>query len=334
MMINVAINGFGRIGRSFFRAMSERSVDVRIVAINDLGSVDQLAHLLKFDSAFGRFEKSVTTEENAIIVDGQKITVYQERNPENLPWDELDVDVVLESTGVFNDGNKANAHLKAGAKKVLISAPASNVDITMVQGVNNLDYDADNHHIVSNASCTTNCLAPVAKIINDEFGIKSGFMTTIHAYTQDQNLQDAPHADMRRARAAAYNLVPTSTGAAKAIGLVIPELTGKLDGGAVRTPVITGSMLDLTVVLEKDITVEEVNKAIEEASKKISSVLSYSEDELVSSDIVRHPASSIFDSKLTKVTGGNILKVFSWYDNEWGFSNRLVDTILQISPKQ
>lgn len=333
-MINVAINGFGRIGRSFFRAMSERSVDVRIVAINDLGSVDQLAHLLKFDSAFGRFEKSVTTEENAIIVDGQKITVYQERNPENLPWDELDVDVVLESTGVFNDGNKANAHLKAGAKKVLISAPASNVDITMVQGVNNLDYDADNHHIVSNASCTTNCLAPVAKIINDEFGIKSGFMTTIHAYTQDQNLQDAPHADMRRARAAAYNLVPTSTGAAKAIGLVIPELTGKLDGGAVRTPVITGSMLDLTVVLEKDITVEEVNKAIEEASKKISSVLSYSEDELVSSDIVRHPASSIFDSKLTKVTGGNILKVFSWYDNEWGFSNRLVDTILQISPKQ
>ncbi|MEZ9717281.1 type I glyceraldehyde-3-phosphate dehydrogenase [Vibrio cyclitrophicus] len=333
-MINVAINGFGRIGRSFFRAMHEQSVDVRVVAINDLGSVEQLAHLLKFDSAFGRFSKSVTTDENSIIVDGQKITVYQERDPENLPWSDLKVDVVLESTGVFNDGKKANAHLKAGAKKVLISAPASNVDITMVQGVNNQDYDAANHHIVSNASCTTNCLAPVAKVLNDNFGIKSGFMTTIHAYTQDQNLQDAPHADMRRARAAAFNLVPTSTGAAKAIGMVIPELTGKLDGGAVRTPVITGSMVDLTVVLDKDVTVDEVNQAVEEASKTISNVLSYSEDDLVSSDIVRHPASSIFDSKLTKVTGGNILKVFSWYDNEWGFSNRLVDTILQIAPKQ
>lgn len=332
-MINLAINGFGRIGRSVFRALQDHSSDIRVVAINDLGSVEQLAHLLKYDSAFGRFSKTVTTGNNSIVVDGQKIVVYQERNPADLPWNALNVDVVLESTGVFNDGGQAKAHLKSGAKKVLISAPASNVDITMVQGVNNLDYVADSHHIISNASCTTNCLAPVAKVINDNFGIESGFMTTIHAYTQDQNLQDAPHSDMRRARAAAFNLVPTSTGAAKAIGLVIPELSGKLEGGAVRAPVITGSMIDLTVLLEKNVTVDQVNKAVRKASLENSHVLAYSEDDLVSSDIVRHPASSIYDSTLTKVVAGKNLKVFSWYDNEWGFSNRLVDTINQIAPK-
>ena len=330
-MINIAINGFGRIGRSFMRALEENEHKINVVAINDLGSIEQLAHLLKYDSAFGRFGKEISVQDGAIVVGDKKIAVFQERNPENLPWAKLKVDLVLESTGVFNDGAKAKAHMKAGAKKVLISAPASNVDLTMVQGVNNNEYDASIHHIVSNASCTTNCLAPVAKVINDNFGIECGFMTTIHAYTQDQNLQDAPHNDMRRARSAAQNIVPTSTGAAKSIGIVIPELNGKLDGGSVRVPVITGSMVDLTVVLKEEVTVEQVNKVMEEASAGMAGVLSYTSDEIVSSDVVRDPASSIFDSKLTKVKGGKLLQIVSWYDNEWGFSNRLVDTIKQMA---
>ncbi|EDM67219.1 glyceraldehyde-3-phosphate dehydrogenase [Moritella sp. PE36] len=330
-MINIAINGFGRIGRSFLRALEESDHQINVVAINDLGSIEQLAHLLKYDSTYGRFGKSIEISDNALIIGDKKIAVYQERNPENLPWAELMVDLVLESTGIFNDGNKANAHIKAGAKKVLISAPATNVDFTIVQGVNNREYDANNHHIVSNASCTTNCLAPIAKVINDNFGIECGFMTTIHAYTQDQNLQDAPHNDMRRARSAAQNMVPTSTGAAKSIGIVIPELNGKLDGGSVRVPVITGSMVDLTVVLKEEVTVEKVNQVMEEAAIAMAGVLSYTSDELVSSDIIRDPASAIFDSKLTKVKGGKLLQVVSWYDNEWGFSNRLVDTIKQMA---
>lgn len=330
-MINVAINGFGRIGRSFMRALEENDHQINVVAINDLGSIEQLAHLLKYDSAFGRFGKNIKINDNALVIGDKEIAVYQERNPENLPWAELKVDLVLESTGVFNDGSKAKAHIKAGAKKVLISAPATNVDLTIVQGVNNSEYDANNHHIISNASCTTNCLAPVAKVINDNFGIEYGFMTTIHAYTQDQNLQDAPHKDMRRARSAAQNIVPTSTGAAKSIGIVIPELNGKLDGGSVRVPVITGSMVDLTVVLKDEVTVEKVNQVMKEASTAMAGVLSYTTDELVSSDIIRDPASSIFDSKLTKVKGGKLLQVVSWYDNEWGFSNRLVDTIKQMA---
>nr|WP_202112430.1 MULTISPECIES: type I glyceraldehyde-3-phosphate dehydrogenase [unclassified Gilliamella] len=331
-MTNVAINGFGRIGRSFIRTLQTCSDDINIVAINDLGSIEQLAHLLKYDTAFGRFAKSVDVKSGCLIIGDQKIAVYQERNPENLPWTKHQVDVVLESTGVFNDGKKAQAHLNAGAKKVLISAPAKNVDLTIVQGVNEHLYNKDVHHIISNASCTTNCLAPLVKVLHDNFGIKSGFMTTIHAYTQDQHLQDAPHRDMRRARCAAQNIVPTSTGAAQSIGLVIPELKGKLDGGSVRVPVITGSMIDLTLNLEKEVTVQLVNDTIKKvvSSKKMAGILAYTEDEIVSSDVICNPASSIFDAKLTKVMNGTLLKVVSWYDNEWGFSSRLVDTILQI----
>ncbi|MFQ0997126.1 type I glyceraldehyde-3-phosphate dehydrogenase [Gilliamella sp. CG25] len=332
MMINVAINGFGRIGRSFMRALYESSHNIKIVAINDLGSIEQLAHLLKYDTAFGRFAKSIEVKKGCLVIDGHEIVVYQERNPENLPWAKHKIDIVLESTGVFNDGKKAQAHIKAGAKKVLISAPASNVDLTIVQGVNNHMYNKDEHHIISNASCTTNCLAPLVKVLHEQFGIKSGFMTTIHAYTQDQNLQDAPHRDMRRARSAAQNIVPTSTGAAQSIGIVIPELNGKLDGSSVRVPVITVSMIDLTLNLEKEVTEQLVNDTIKQAtsSKKIDGILVYTEDEIVSSDVIKNSASSIFDSKLTKVIDGKLLKVVSWYDNEWGFSNRLVDTILQI----
>lgn len=333
-MINVAINGFGRIGRSFVRALQAKQTEINIVAINDLGSVKQLAHLLKYDTAFGNFLGEVKFEDNALFIDGKKITVYQERDPENLPWKELDVDVVLESTGVFVSGPAASKHIKAGAKKVVISAPASDVDLTVVHGVNHHLYDAANHHIVSNASCTTNCLAPIAKVINDNFGIENGFMTTIHAYTQDQNLQDSPHKDMRRARAAAQNMVPTSTGAAKAIGLVIPELKGKLDGGAIRVPVITGSIVDLSLNLSKETTIEEVKAVVKKAAEnELKGVLQYTEDEIVSSDIIKNPSSSIFDAQLTNVIGGKFLKITSWYDNEWGFSNRLIDTIQVVAAK-
>jgi glyceraldehyde 3-phosphate dehydrogenase len=324
--LTVAINGFGRIGRSFFRAQFAQKADFRVVAVNDLTDPKALAHLLKYDSISGRLDADVSVDGNAIVVDGQKIQVFAERDPGNLPWADLGVDVVIESTGFFTDAEKAKAHITAGAKKVIISAPASNEDITVVLGVNHTDYDPANHHIVSNASCTTNCLAPMAKVFNDAFGIERGLMTTVHAYTADQNLQDGPHSDLRRARAAALNIVPTSTGAAKAIGLVLPELKGKLDGFALRVPTPTGSITDLTVEAGREVTVEEVQEAFRKASDTgpYKNVMRYTEDPIVSSDIVGDPYSSIVDGGLIRVIG-NQVKMSSWYDNEWGYSNRLVD---------
>jgi glyceraldehyde 3-phosphate dehydrogenase len=324
--LTVAINGFGRIGRSFFRAQFAQKADFRVVAVNDLTDPKALAHLLKYDSISGRLGAEVSVDGNAIVVDGQKIQVFAERDPGNLPWADLGVDVVIESTGFFTDAEKAKAHLTAGAKKVIISAPASSEDITVVMGVNHTDYDPANHHIVSNASCTTNCLAPMAKVFNDEFGIERGLMTTVHAYTADQNLQDGPHSDLRRARAAALNIVPTSTGAAKAIGLVLPELKGKLDGFALRVPTPTGSITDLTVEAGREVTVEEVQEAFRKASDTgpYKNVMRYTDDPIVSSDIVGDPYSSIVDGGLIRVMG-NQVKISSWYDNEWGYSNRLVD---------
>ena len=326
MTLTVAINGFGRIGRSFFRAQFAQKADFRIVAVNDLSDPKALAHLLKYDSISGRLDAEVSAEGNAIVVDGHTIQVFAERDPGNLPWADLGVDVVIESTGFFTDAEKARAHLDAGAKKVIISAPASNEDITVVMGVNHTDYDPAAHHIVSNASCTTNCLAPMAKVFNDEFGIERGLMTTVHAYTADQNLQDGPHSDLRRARAAALNIVPTSTGAAKAIGLVLPELKGKLDGFALRVPTPTGSITDLTVEAGREVTLEEVQDAFRKASDSgpYKNVMRYTEDPIVSSDIVGDPYSSIIDGGLIRVIG-NQVKMSSWYDNEWGYSNRLVD---------
>ncbi|MEL0274135.1 MAG: type I glyceraldehyde-3-phosphate dehydrogenase [Pontimonas sp.] len=325
-MVNVAINGFGRIGRSFFRAALASSHDITIVAVNDLTDPKALAHLLKYDSVGGRLPVSVEAGEGAIVVDGKPITVYAERDPGNLPWGKLDVDIVVESTGFFTDADKAKAHLSAGAKKVIISAPASGEDLTVVMGVNHQDYDASAHHIVSNASCTTNCLAPMAKVFHDAFGIEKGLMTTVHAYTADQNLQDGPHSDLRRARAAGVNIVPTSTGAAKAIGLVLPELKGKLDGFALRVPVPTGSITDLTVETSQEVTLEQVQDAFRSASDNgpWKGVLRYTEEPIVSSDIVGDPYSSIVDGGLIRVIG-NQVKMSSWYDNEWGYSNRLVD---------
>ncbi len=325
-MVNVAINGFGRIGRSFFRAALASSQDITIVAVNDLTDPKALAHLLKYDSVGGRLPVSVDAAEGAIVVDGKSITVYAERDPGNLPWGKLGVDIVIESTGFFTDAARAKAHLDAGAKKVIISAPASGEDITVVMGVNHESYNPAAHHIVSNASCTTNCLAPMAKIFHDTFGIEKGLMTTVHAYTADQNLQDGPHSDLRRARAAGINIVPTSTGAAKAIGLVLPELKGKLDGFALRVPVPTGSITDLTVETRADVTLEQVQKAFKDASDKgpYKGVLRYTEEPIVSSDIVGDPFSSIVDGGLIRVIG-NQVKISSWYDNEWGYSNRLVD---------
>jgi glyceraldehyde 3-phosphate dehydrogenase len=322
----VAINGFGRIGRSFFRAVLASSHDVTIVAVNDLSDPKALAHLLKYDSVGGRLPVPVEAGEGTIIVDGKPITVYAERNPRDLPWAELGVDIVIESTGFFTDAAKAQAHLDAGARKVIISAPASGEDITVVMGVNHEDYDSRSHHIVSNASCTTNCLAPMAKVFHDTFGIERGLMTTVHAYTADQNLQDGPHSDLRRARAAGINIVPTSTGAAKAIGLVLPELKGKLDGFALRVPVPTGSITDLTVEASRDVTLEEVQAAFRHASDTgpFAGVMRYTEEPIVSSDIVGDPFSSIIDGGLIRVLG-NQVKMSSWYDNEWGYSNRLVD---------
>ena len=325
-MVKVAINGFGRIGRSFFRAVLASSHDVTIVAVNDLSDPKALAHLLKYDSVGGRLPVPVEAGEGTIIVDGKPITVYAERNPGDLPWAELGVDIVIESTGFFTDAAKAQAHLDAGARKVIISAPASGEDITVVMGVNHEDYDSRSHHIVSNASCTTNCLAPMAKVFHDTFGIERGLMTTVHAYTADQNLQDGPHSDLRRARAAGINIVPTSTGAAKAIGLVLPELKGKLDGFALRVPVPTGSITDLTVEASRDVTLEEVQAAFRHASDTgpFAGVMRYTEEPIVSSDIVGDPFSSIIDGGLIRVLG-NQVKMSSWYDNEWGYSNRLVD---------
>jgi len=325
--VRVGINGFGRIGRNFFRAALAQGADIEVVGANDLTDNRTLAHLLKYDSILGRLPADVSYDDENIVVGGHKIRALAERDPAALPWKELGADVVIESTGFFTDADKARAHIDGGAQKVIISAPAKNEDFTVVLGANDRDYDPAKHHIISNASCTTNCLAPLAKVLHDAFTIERGLMTTIHAYTADQNLQDGPHSDLRRARAAALNVVPTSTGAAKAIGLVLPELKGKLDGYALRVPVPTGSATDLTVTIGRDTTVEEVNAAYRAAADgALKGYLTYTEDEIVSSDIVTDPSSCIFDSKLTKVIG-NQVKVVGWYDNEWGYSNRLVDLV-------
>ncbi len=327
MTIRVGINGFGRIGRNFFRAVLASSADVEVVAVNDLTDNGTLAHLVKYDSILGRLGQEVKATDDEISVGGKIIKAYAEKDPAKLPWGEVGADVVIESTGFFTDANKARAHIDGGAKKVIISAPAKNEDVTVVMGVNQDQYDPAKHTIISNASCTTNCLAPMAKVLHDTFGIKQGLMTTIHAYTQDQNLQDAPHSDLRRARAAALNIVPTSTGAAKAIGLVLPDLKGKLDGYALRVPIPTGSTTDLTVTVGRETTVDEVNAALKAAADgPLRGILTYNEDPIVSADIVTDPASCIFDAPLTKVIG-NQVKVVGWYDNEWGYSNRLVDLV-------
>jgi glyceraldehyde 3-phosphate dehydrogenase len=330
----IGINGFGRIGRNYFRAALAQGADLEIVAVNDLTSPEALAHLFKYDSVGGRLAETIEVKDGNIVVDGKTVKVLAERDPAKLPWGELGVDIVIESTGFFTKAADAQKHIDAGAKKVLISAPASGEDITVVMGVNDGLYDDAAHHIISNASCTTNCLGPLAKVVNDAFGIERGLMTTIHAYTADQNLQDGPHNDLRRARAAAVNMVPTSTGAAKAIGLVLPELKGKLDGYAIRVPVPTGSATDLTVTVSRETTVEEVNAALKAASEteELKGLLTYTDEPIVSSDIVGDPASSIFDSGLTKVIG-NQVKVVSWYDNEWGYSNRLVDLMELVAAK-
>ncbi|WP_119730714.1 type I glyceraldehyde-3-phosphate dehydrogenase [Thermomonospora amylolytica] len=327
MTIRVGINGFGRIGRNFYRALLAGGADVEVVAVNDLTDNATLAHLLKYDSILGRLGEEVKASADEIVVGGRTIKAFAKKDPNELKWGDLGVDVVVESTGLFTDATKARVHADNGAKKVIISAPAKNEDVTVVMGVNHEQYDPANHTIISNASCTTNCLAPMAKVLHDTFGIERGLMTTIHAYTQDQNLQDGPHKDLRRARAAALNIVPTSTGAAKAIGLVLPDLKGKLDGYALRVPIPTGSATDLTVTLARETTVEEVNAAIKEAAEgPLRGILTYTEDPIVSADIVTDPASCIFDAGLTKVIGDQV-KVVGWYDNEWGYSNRLVDLV-------
>jgi glyceraldehyde 3-phosphate dehydrogenase (phosphorylating) len=331
MTVRVGINGFGRIGRGFLRAQLARRDDIEIVAVNDLTDAPTLATLLKFDSTMGVLPQPVTAAGDAIVVNGEKITVLAERDPAALPWAALDVDLVIESTGRFTDAAKARAHLAAGARRVLISGPANGADLTLVIGVNDDRYDPAAHRVVSNASCTTNCLAPMAKVLDESFGVLRGQMTTIHAYTQDQNLQDAPHKDLRRARAAAQNLIPTTTGAAKAIGLVLPRLAGKLDGYSIRVPVPVGSLTDLTVELDREVTADQVNAAFAAAADgPLAGLLEYTTDPLVSSDIVGRTASCVFDSSLTKVVGGTQVKVYGWYDNEAGFANRLLDTTLLI----
>ncbi len=330
MTIRVGINGFGRIGRNFFRAAKAQGADIEIVGVNDLTDNATLAHLLKYDSILGRLPYEVKATADEITVGGHTFKAFAERDPGKLPWGDLGADVVIESTGLFTDATKARVHADNGAKKVIISAPAKNEDITIVMGVNHDKYDPASHTVISNASCTTNCLAPMAKALNDEFGIVKGLMTTIHAYTQDQNLQDGPHKDLRRARAAALNIVPTSTGAAKAIGLVMPELKGKLDGFALRVPVPTGSATDLTFTAGRETSVDEVNATMKAAAEgPLKGFLVYTEDEIVSTDIVTDPASCIFDSGLTKVIGDQV-KVVGWYDNEWGYSNRLVDLTVLV----
>ncbi|WP_232548628.1 type I glyceraldehyde-3-phosphate dehydrogenase [Propioniciclava soli] len=333
MTVKVGINGFGRIGRNFFRAMLEQGADLDVVAVNDLTDNKTLAHLLKYDSILGRFGGEVSYDDDGIVVDGKHIKVLAERNPADLPWGDLGVEIVIESTGFFTDATKAKAHIDGGAKKVIISAPAKNEDGTFVIGVNEESYDPASMHIISNASCTTNCLAPLAKVLNDEFGIVQGIMTTIHSYTGDQRLLDAPHSDLRRARAAALSMIPTKTGAAQAVSLVLPELKGKFDGLAVRVPTPTGSLTDLTFQAEKEVSVESVKAAVKKAADgPLKGVLVYTEDPIVSADIVGDPASSIFDANETKVIG-NLVKVLSWYDNEWGYSNRLVDLTKLVADK-
>ncbi|EOD00768.1 type I glyceraldehyde-3-phosphate dehydrogenase [Caldisalinibacter kiritimatiensis] len=335
MAIKVGINGFGRIGRNVLRSAVESGVtEFEVVAINDLANPEDLAHLFKYDSCFGKFEGTVEVEGEYIVINGKKIKVTSERDPENLPWGELGVDVVVESTGIFRDKEKAEKHIKAGAKKVVISAPAKNEDVTVVMGVNEEEYNPANHHVISNASCTTNCLAPVAKVILEKFGIKKGLMTTVHSYTNDQRILDAPHKkDLRRARAAAESIIPTTTGAAKAVALVLPELKGKLNGMAMRVPTPTVSVVDVTFEVEKEVTTEEVNQALKEAAEgELKGILGYSEEPLVSVDYRKDPHSSIVDG-LSTMAIGNMVKVVSWYDNEWGYSTRVVDLIKYIAKK-
>ena len=333
MAIRVGINGFGRIGRNVFRAAYETGAEIEWMAVNDLVDPPTIAHLLKYDSNYGPFPGAVEATDSGFTVDGNEIRVLAERDPAELPWQELGADVVIESTGLFTDRENASKHLRAGAKKVVISAPATDPDVTVALGVNFDEvYDRERHHLISNASCTTNCLAPIAKVLQDTVGIKHGLMTTIHAYTADQRLQDMPHRDLRRARAAAINLIPASTGAAKAIGLVIPELNGKLHGMAIRAPVPTGSVVDLTAEVEREVSIEEINRAMRAAadSGPLAGLLVYTEDPIVSTDIIKNPASSIFDSKLTAVMDGTMVKLIAWYDNEWGYSNRIVELVQRV----
>jgi glyceraldehyde 3-phosphate dehydrogenase len=331
LAVKVGINGFGRIGRNFFRAKLKQGADIDVVAINDLGDAKTMAHLLEYDSVLGRLEGGVSAGDGTITAAGEELKVLSERDPKNLPWGELGVDVVLESTGFFTKRDGAQQHLDAGAGRVVISAPATDPDVTLVIGVNDDEYDPDAHRIISNASCTTNCVAPMAKVLHDTFGIQQGFMTTIHAYTNDQRILDLPHEDLRRARAAAINLIPTSTGAARAIGLVMPDLKGKVDGMSMRAPVPTGSIVDLVARVGRETSVEEVNEAYRSAanSERLQGIVQYSEEALVSTDIQNSSYSCIFDSELTMVNG-DIVKVFGWYDNEWGYSNRLVDFIARL----
>jgi glyceraldehyde 3-phosphate dehydrogenase len=332
MSVRVAINGFGRIGRNVFRAAKKRGADFEVVAVNDLTDAPTLAHLLRYDSIHGIYPGEVSAKDNALEVDGQDVAVLSERDPAALPWSDMGVEIVVESTGFFTKREGAAKHLEAGARKVIISAPATGPDITICMGVNDDLYDPEQHDVISNASCTTNCLAPMAKVLLDSFGIRQGFMTTTHAYTNDQNILDLPHKDLRRARAAATNIIPTSTGAAKAIGLVIPELQGKFDGIAMRVPVPDGSVTDLVVIVDREVTKEEVNAAFAEAAATpaMQGILQYVDDPIVSSDIVGSSYSSIFDSKLT-MANGTMVKTVAWYDNEWGYSNRLVDVVDKIS---
>ena len=334
MAVKIGVNGFGRIGRNFFRAARKRGVKFDFVAVNDITDPKTLAHLLKYDSVLGRFDGHVQVDGEGLVVDGDRIKVLAERDPANLPWKELGAEIVIESTGLFTEREKAQKHLEAGAEKVVISAPAKGEDVTIVMGVNDGDYDATEHHVISNASCTTNCVVPMAKVLGDAFGIERGFMTTIHAYTNDQNLLDLPHKDLRRARAAAINIVPASTGAAKASSLALPELKGKMDGLSLRVPVPDGSITDLVCVLEKEATVEQVNEAYRKAadSERLRGILVYTEDPIVSTDIVGSTASCTFDA-LTTMAIGNLVKVVGWYDNEWGYSNRLVDLIDLVASK-
>jgi glyceraldehyde 3-phosphate dehydrogenase len=333
MGVKVGINGFGRIGRNLFRAAHESGADVEIVAVNDLTDAETLGYLLKYDSILGRFPGRVSVGDASLTVDGDEIRVLSERDPADLPWSELGVDVVIESTGFFTKRDDAAKHLAAGAKKVIISAPATDPDVTVALGVNFEDYDPSSDDIISNASCTTNCLAPVAKVLNDTVGIERGLMTTIHAYTADQRLQDMPHKDLRRARAAALNLIPTTTGAAKAVGLVLPELDGKLNGCAVRAPTATGSVVDLTVEVARETSPEQINDAMRAAAEgELAGILAYTEDPIVSTDIVKDPHSSIFDAGQTMVMEGTLVKVITWYDNEWGYANRVVELATKVLP--
>ncbi|AWW40171.1 MULTISPECIES: type I glyceraldehyde-3-phosphate dehydrogenase [Streptomyces] len=334
MTIRVGINGFGRIGRNYFRALLKQGADIEIVAVNDLGDTATTAHLLKYDTILGRLEQEVSHTADTISVGNRTIKVLSERNPADIPWGDLGVDIVIESTGIFTKKEDAEKHIAGGAKKVIISAPAKDEDVTIVMGVNHEKYDPANHHVISNASCTTNCVAPMAKVLDENFGIVRGLMTTVHAYTNDQRILDFPHKDLRRARAAAENIIPTTTGAAKATALVLPQLKGKLDGIAMRVPVPTGSVTDMVVELSREVTKEEVNAAFQKAAEgELKGYIEYTEDPIVSSDIVNAPASCTFDSSLTMVQEGNSVKIIGWYDNEWGYSNRLVDLTLFVGEK-